>query len=45
MLGIIYARYLPDEAKAVEYLKLALNKLSDPAQKKMCEDELNRLSG
>jgi len=44
MLGIIYARYLPDEAKAVEYLKLALNKLSDSAQKKLCEEELKRLS-
>lgn len=43
MLGIIYARYLPDEAKAVEYLKLALNKLTDPSQKKLCADEIQRL--
>ena len=45
MLGIIYARYLPAEAKALEHLKKALEKLTDPAQKKMCADEIHRLEG
>ncbi len=43
MLGIIYARYLPDETKALEHLKKAYEKLTDPAQKKLCEDEIKRL--
>lgn len=44
MLGIIYARYLPDSQKAFEHLKSALNKLAEPSQKKLCEDEIKRLS-
>jgi membrane associated rhomboid family serine protease len=43
MLGIIYARYLPDKTKALEQLKKAQKKLSDPGQKKMCDDEIKRL--
>jgi len=43
MLGIIYARYLSDSQKALEYLKKAVNRLTDPSQKKMCEDEIRRL--
>ncbi|MGA2916512.1 MAG: rhomboid family intramembrane serine protease [Sedimentisphaerales bacterium] len=43
MLGIIYARYLPDKTKALEHLKKALDKLTDPVQKKMCSDEIQRL--
>jgi len=43
MLGIIYARYLSDKAKALDYLKKAHNKLTDPAQKKMCDDEIKRI--
>ncbi len=43
MLGIIYARYLSDPKKALEYLKKAVGKLPDQAQKKMCEDEIHRL--
>ena len=43
MLGIIYARYLPDKQKSLNYLKKAIVKLNDPGQKKMCEDEIKRL--
>jgi membrane associated rhomboid family serine protease len=43
MLGIIYARYLPDKTKALESLKKATVKLNDPGQKKMCDDEIRRL--
>jgi len=43
MLGIIYARYLPDKAKALDNLKKASVKLADPGQKKMCDDEIRRL--
>jgi tetratricopeptide (TPR) repeat protein len=43
MLGIIYARYLPDKDKALNSLKKAVLKLNDPGQKKMCEDEIKRL--
>jgi len=44
MLGIIYARYLSDKTKALDYLKKAYGRLTDPAQKKLCEDEIQRLS-
>jgi membrane associated rhomboid family serine protease len=43
MLGIIYARYLPDKTKALDNLKKASVKLADPGQKKMCDDEIRRL--
>ena len=43
MLGIIYARYLSDRQKAVDYLKKAYGKLADAGQKKMCGDEIQRL--
>jgi tetratricopeptide (TPR) repeat protein len=45
MLGIIYARYLSDKTKALDCLKKAYDKLTDPAQKKMCSDEIQRLEG
>jgi tetratricopeptide (TPR) repeat protein len=45
MLGIIYARYLPDKTKALDHLKKAYEKLNDPAQKKLCADEILRLEG
>lgn len=45
MLGVIYARYLPDKSKALDYLKKAAGKLADPSQKKLCEDEIQRLEG
>jgi len=43
MLGILYSRYLADHVKAVEYLKAAKEKLTDPGQIKMCEAELDKL--
>lgn len=45
MLGIIYARYLPDRQKALDYLKKAFGRLTDASQKKMCADEIQRLEG
>ncbi len=43
MLGILYCRYLHHTELAIKYLEAALDKLSDPAQIKMCRDELQRL--
>jgi len=43
MLGLIYSRYLHRKEPAKKYLQAALEKLSEPNQKKMCADELNRL--
>ena len=45
MLGIIYARYLSDKTKGLDYLKKAYDKLTDASQKKMCSDEMQRLEG
>jgi membrane associated rhomboid family serine protease len=43
MLGLIYSRYLNQSEPAVHYLELAEKTLSDPAQLKMCKDELEKL--
>jgi len=43
MLGLIYSRYLHRKEPAKKYLQAALEKLSEPNQKQMCADELNRL--
>jgi len=43
MLGLLYSRYLNEKDKAREQLGQALEKLTDPGQRKMCEDELSRL--
>lgn len=43
MLGILYSRYLGQPEQAVKHLQAAAEKLSDPAQLKMCKDELARL--
>jgi outer membrane protein assembly factor BamD (BamD/ComL family) len=45
MLGILYSRYLERREPAIKYLTIASEKLSDPGQKKMCDDELRRLQG
>jgi membrane associated rhomboid family serine protease len=45
MVGLIYSRYLEQEDLAKKHLRSALDKLSDPGQKKMCQDELDRLEG
>ncbi|MGE5297029.1 MAG: rhomboid family intramembrane serine protease [Solirubrobacterales bacterium] len=43
MVGIIYSRYLHDPVRAIEHLRKAAGRLSDPGQLKMCRDELARL--
>ncbi|MFA5553821.1 MAG: rhomboid family intramembrane serine protease [Phycisphaerae bacterium] len=43
MLGILYSRYLHQTEMAIEHLEIALEKLSDPGQKQMCQSELQRL--
>lgn len=43
MLGILYARYLHDSARAVDHLDKARERLSDPGQVKLCNEELARL--
>jgi len=43
MLGIIYARYLDNSESAVSHLSQAAQKLADPGQLKMCNDELEKL--
>jgi hypothetical protein len=43
MLGLLYSRYLNHPAEAMEYLNKAEEKLSDPNQKAMCRQEIDRL--
>ena len=43
MLGILYARYLNESEKAIEYLNRARKAIADPGQVKMCEEELRKL--
>jgi outer membrane protein assembly factor BamD (BamD/ComL family) len=43
MLGILYSRYLNKPESAIRHLRAAAEKLSDPGQLKMCQDELERL--
>lgn len=43
MLGLIYARYLNQPEKALVQLTAAKEKLRDPGQLKMCNDELAKL--
>jgi hypothetical protein len=43
MLGILYARYLNESEKAIEYLNRARKAIADPGQVKMCEDQLRKL--
>ena len=43
MLGILYSRYLYKKDFAIKHLQTAADKLSDPAQLKMCTDELDKL--
>jgi membrane associated rhomboid family serine protease len=43
MLGIIYARYLNKPEPAIKHLQTAVQKLSDPGQLKMCQEEIARL--
>jgi len=43
MLGILYSRYLNQPADAIQNLTAAREKLSDPGQIKMCDEELGKL--
>ena len=43
MLGLMYCRYLNEPQAAIEHLKAAEKKLTDPGQLKMCKDELAKL--
>lgn len=43
MLGILYCRYLNKPDLAKKHLEAAAEKLTDPGQLKMCNDELARL--
>ena len=43
MLGILYSRYLNQPELAIKHLLAAAQKLSDPGQLKMCNDELAKL--
>ena len=43
MLGILYSRYLHKPELAIKHLQAAVQKLSDPGQVKMCNDELVKL--
>jgi len=43
MLGILYSRYLNKPSSAIEHLKAAAGKLTDPGQLKMCREEIAKL--
>lgn len=43
MLGLLFSRYLSRPKEAIEHLQRAAEKLSDPAQLRMCRDELAKL--
>jgi membrane associated rhomboid family serine protease len=43
MLGLIYSRYLDKPDLALKHLRSAEPKLADPAQLKMCRDEIDKL--
>lgn len=43
MLGLLCGRYLNRPADALEHLDKAKDKLSDPGQKTMCQQEIDRL--
>jgi len=43
MLGLLFSRYLSRPKEAIEHLQRAAERLSDPAQLRMCRDELAKL--
>ncbi len=43
MLGLLYSRYLESPKQARENLEKAMDKLRDPGQRQMCQEELNKL--
>ncbi|NLH17915.1 MAG: rhomboid family intramembrane serine protease [Phycisphaerae bacterium] len=45
MLGLLYGRYLQNPDRAKDFLRKAMETLSDPTQKELCKSELDRLGG
>jgi membrane associated rhomboid family serine protease len=45
LLGVIYARYLNNPARAKDYLAKSLPRLRDPRQQEMARAELSRITG
>ncbi len=43
MVGLLYSRYLNEPKSALTHLKAAVGRLTDPAQLKMCRQELDKL--
>ena len=43
MLGLLYGRYLNEADKALDYLARAQDRLTDPGQKTLCTQEIDRL--
>ena len=43
MLGLLYGRYLNRPEDALKQLKTAIDRLTDPGQKNMCQQEIKRL--
>lgn len=43
MAGLIYCRYLANPDAARKHLTAAMKKLTDPGQKQMCQEELDKL--
>lgn len=43
MLGLLYGRYLNQADKALDYLSRAKDRLTDPGQKALCDQEITRL--
>jgi hypothetical protein len=43
MLGLLFSRYLSRPKEAIEHLQRAVERLSDPAQLRMCREELAKL--
>jgi len=45
MLGILYSRYLNRPQQALEHLRTAEPRLTDPGQQRLCRQEIARLEG
>ena len=43
MLGLLYSRYLAQTEPAIRYLRQAAERLTDPSQRQLCQEELARL--
>lgn len=43
MLGLIYSRYLDKPEPALQHLQVAAKRLTDPTQRQMCQNEIDKL--